>query len=89
MIQCPYCLKYEDDPDDCYETSTTYFTECIHCKKEYSFSIEYTPHYSVSKIPCNDGKPHKYRFLYTFKYTDFYKCLYCEKERKLHRNDLK
>lgn len=80
MIECPYCEQEENEPDDCYEPSTTYFTECSHCNKEYSFEIEYDPRYYTSKIPCQDGEPHNWRFQYKNQDKDFYKCLYCDKK---------
>lgn len=89
MIECPYCEKNEDDPDDCHDSSTTYFTECSHCGKEYSFSLEYEVRYYPSTIPCNDGELHKWKFQYNWNDDDHYYCQYCAKEdvRKKTHNE--
>ena len=80
MIECPYCKKEDDDPEDFVEPSSSYTAECTHCKKEYSFEVEYTTNYYTSKIPCNDGEPHKWRFLYDYHQKYAYQCRYCEKK---------
>ncbi len=45
-IICPYC-GYVCSEDDLHESTDTY---CDGCEKEFHLEVEYTPHYSTSKL---------------------------------------
>lgn len=60
-LECPYCKKEIDDPDDCYETDRDYEHECYHCEKNFVFQVEYTRHYSANKAECLNGGDHRYK----------------------------
>jgi len=65
-LECPYCEKEIDDPDDCYEPCVDYEHECQHCEKNFVFVVEYTRHYSAKKSECLNGAPHQYKKTATY-----------------------
>ena len=58
-LECPYCEKQIEDPDECYETGVDYEHECPHCEKNFVFQVEYTRDYSANKADCLNGGEHK------------------------------
>lgn len=60
-LECPYCEKEIDDPDDCDDPSRDYEHECPHCEKNFVFQVEYTRDYSANKAECLNGGEHRYK----------------------------
>lgn len=79
MIECPYCEYHDQDPDDCPDSATIYFTQCSRCTREYRFEIEYIAYYDTYKIPCKDDEPHEWLFRYDYNDEEYWECTFCEK----------
>lgn len=60
-FNCPYCGELYDDMNqeyfDEFDSSTT--INCP-CGKVFFVEREFSVHYEVSKIPCQDGEPHNF-----------------------------
>lgn len=60
-IECPYCNKDIDEPDECNETGITYQHECPACEKTFTFHIDYTKDFYPSQADCLNGAPHDWQ----------------------------
>ena len=61
MIECPYCDKEIEEPEECNETSVDYEHECPECEKTFQFQVDYTKNFYPKKTDCLNGAPHDYR----------------------------
>lgn len=89
-LECPYCEKEIEDPDDCHDPNENYEWECPHCEKNFVFSIEYDPSYSSHKADCLNGGEHKLRPICgapKWYFAGNYRCQDCDHEHtdKLER----
>ncbi len=66
QLECPYCGKDMDDPDDKGESGMLHEHECPHCEKYFVFEVEYNPSYSSRKADCLNGGEHDYKKTATF-----------------------
>jgi hypothetical protein len=90
-VECPYCNKWQDPPEESSEPDELHECECGNCGKYFGFYVQYFPSYSSHQIPCYNGEPHDWRnrpclseisLLY-----DYYKCHHCEEEMKVIKGE--
>lgn len=88
-LECPYCEKEIDDPDDMYDPCKNYELECPHCEKSFVFEVEYERYYSASKADCLNGAEHKYSITKTYpkRYAKM-RCEMCQDEKPLPKEML-
>jgi hypothetical protein len=79
-LECPYCGYMCRVPDDCYEPSTPYETQCSGCERYFGFTIEYWPSYTEYVLPCANGEPHDYQPVHGYPRSNRVRCTYCEDE---------
>lgn len=82
-IECPYCNKEVEEPDEAYEEDCRYELECNECQKTFQVSPYYIKGYHVIPTPCLNGEPHKYKPIKGYP-TEFFenkvRCNDCEAE---------
>ena len=61
MIECPYCEKEIEEPDECPDPSERYEHQCPECDKNFTFTIDYTKDFYPDKADCLNGVPHDYQ----------------------------
>lgn len=82
--QCPYCSKFMDDPDDCYEPDTPYEHECPHCGVNFIFYVSYIRIYDEHRAPCLNGEEHDWKPIKGYPEEYFINkecCSHCQAER--------
>lgn len=60
-LECPYCGKELEDPDDCYSPDRIYEWECPYCEMNFVFTVEYWPSYDSEKADCLNGGKHNWK----------------------------
>ena len=83
QIECPYCKKsHELDTADGHGCSEdrTYYETCVHCNKEFSFTVVFIPHYESKKCKCLNGGKHRLKLhhMNSFYSEIEFKCVTCE-----------
>lgn len=89
-LECPYCEKEIEDPDDCHDPNENHEWECPHCEKNFIFTIEYYPTYSSYKADCLNGGEHNLKDIAgvpKWFFAGKYRCKDCDHEHtdKLER----
>lgn len=80
-IECPYCDKENEPPDDCHEQDVTYEADCSACGKYFSATVSYIAYWTGKKAPCMNGGPHVWKKQKGFP-VNYYKhrkfCIHCD-----------
>ena len=61
MIECPYCGKEIEEPDECPDPRERYEHQCPECEKNFTFTIDYRKDFYPDKADCLNGAPHDYQ----------------------------
>ncbi len=82
-LTCPYC-GHEREACDIHEPERLHEVECSKCEKNFGVEVEYWPSYTMLKLPCANGEPHKWVKIVgvpDWHFVDKYHCEYCGEKR--------
>jgi len=86
-LKCPYCnteqdVEHEDSAS--YEQDTFHEIQCVHCGKNFMYTIYISYSYESHAADCLNDKPHDYELIkyYPVEFSRM-RCTMCDKGREL------
>ena len=89
-LECPYCEKELNDPDDCYKEDETYEERCRHCDKQFVFTLSYSVSYHSYKADCLNEADHDWKPITGYP-EEYFKnrrrCSMCDREKTIKESE--